>query len=441
MNPSQPATSAILLERVSDWLMQTAIRGADLESVVSGFCERLAAAGVPLARIHLTFSMLHPLYRAMGFTWRRGSGVTAEGYRHAASEGASDRFLKSPYYYLLNNKLEHVRRRILPGEPAEFPILADLEQEGMTDYLAFVAGFGDGDSQGMMGSWATAREGGFSDGDIAALLRIQNSLALAARMAVLGKLAGNMLSTYLGDGAGTRVLSGQIKRGDGETIRAALVMADMRRSTELAERSGRQEYIAILNDFFDSIAGPFAEAGGQILSFLGDGFLAVFPCPRQKAPTEIACRAALASARIAVARMAAFNASRRQSGTTHIDYGMGLHIGNVMFGNVGLKDRLTFSVFGPAVNMVQRLQTLTKKYSRKIVASSAFAGYSGGEWQKLGREKLRGVDEAMTVMAPSVLEEAAGEEKHSPAETGLSDAEQVVLLHRETHRPEERKGI
>ena len=170
-----------------------------------------------------------------------------------------------------------------------------------------------------MGSWATARDGGFSDSDIAALLRIQNNLALAARMAVLSRLAGNMLATYLGGGAGTRVLSGQIKRGDGETIRAALVMADMRRSTELAERSGRQEFIAILNDFFDAMAGPFAEAGGEILSFVGDGFLAVFPCPRQKTPTEIACRSALASARVAVARMAAFNAPRRQRCTASDD--------------------------------------------------------------------------------------------------------------------------
>jgi adenylate cyclase len=441
MDMTPASTSVILLDKVSDWLMQTAIRGADLESVVNGFCERLAAAGVPLARIHLTFSMLHPLYRAMGFTWRRGTGVTSEGYRHAASEGASDRFLKSPYYYLLNNNLDHVRRRIIPDEAPEFPILEDLQKEGMTDYLAFAAGFGDDSSQGMMGSWATAREGGFTDSDIGALLRIQNNLALAARMAVLGKLAGNMLSTYLGGGAGARVLRGQIKRGDGETIRAALVMADMRRSTELAERSGRQEYIAILNEFFDALAGPFAEAGGEILSFLGDGFLAVFPCPRQKAPTEIACRSALASARIAVARMSAFNASRRQTGAPEIGYGIGLHIGNVMFGNVGLKDRLTFSVFGPAVNTVQRLQTMTKKYSKPIVASSSFADYCGGDWSRLGHEKLRGVDEAMTVMTPSLVDYPVSERRPLPIDTGLSDAEQVILLHRDTHRPDERKGI
>ena len=161
----------------------------------------------------------------------------------------------------------------------------------MTDYLAFAAAFGEDWSQGMMGSWATARDGGFSDGDISALLRIQNNLALAARMAVLGRLAGNMLTTYLGGGAGTRVLSGQIKRGDGETIRAALVMADMRNSTELAERSGRQEYIAILNDFFDAIAGPFAEAGAEILSFVGDGFFGVFPVrARRRRPRSPAVR-------------------------------------------------------------------------------------------------------------------------------------------------------
>ncbi len=237
------------------------------------------------------------------------------------------------------------------------------------------------------------------------------------------------------------MLSGQIKRGDGETIRAALVMADMRQSTELAERSGRQEYIATLNDFFDALASPFAEAGGEILSFLGDGFLAVFPCPRQKAPTEIACRSALASARVAVARMAAFNSSRRQAGANEIRYGIGLHIGNVMFGNVGLKDRLTFSVFGPAVNGVQRLETMTKKYSTAIVASGAFAGYCGGDWSKLGHEKLRGVNQAMVVMTPSPTDEVASEMKPLPADAALSDAEQVILLHRDARRPEERKGL
>ena len=142
---------------------------------------------------------------------------------------------------------------------------------------------------------------------IAALLRIQNHLAVAAKMAVLSRLADNMLTTYLGDDAGKRVLSGQIRRGDGDTIRAALVMADMRGSTMLAEQEGREVYIETLNQFFDAIAAPFNRSGGQILSFLGDGFLAVYPCDRHREPSEIACRAALAAALKATRRMSALN--------------------------------------------------------------------------------------------------------------------------------------
>ena len=147
----------------------------------------------------------------------------------------------------------------------------------------------------MMGSWSTDSATGFSESMIGALLRLQNHLAVATKMAVLNKLADNMLTTYLGGDAGKRVLNGQIKRGEGETIRAALMMADMRGSTSLAEIAGREVYIDTLNQFFDAIAAPFNRAGGQILSFLGDGFLAVYPCERHRAPSEIACRAALAA--------------------------------------------------------------------------------------------------------------------------------------------------
>src|SRR6185369_15340131 len=152
----------------------------------------------------------------------------------------------------------------------------------------FMNSFSRDSTQGMMGSWSTDSANGFTDDMIAALLRIQNHLAVAAKMAVLGRLAGNMLTTYLGGGAGKRVLSGQIRRGDGETIRAALIMADMRKSTAIAEQLGRQGYIETLNQFFDATAGPFAESGAEILSFLGDGFLAVFPCARHKAESQAA---------------------------------------------------------------------------------------------------------------------------------------------------------
>jgi adenylate cyclase len=428
MSTAHADVSTILLDKVADWLTHSSLAGDDLETMVRGFCERLAAAGLPLVRVHMTFSMLHPLYDALGFTWERGTGMHVEGFRKKPGE-TPDRFLRSPYYHLLSNNLDHLRRRIDPDGPSEFPIFDDLKLLGVTDYLAFTHSFGGDNNQGMLGSWSTDSPGGFSESAIAALLRIQNHLAVAAKMAVLNKLADNMLTTYLGGDAGKRVLSGQIKRGEGDTIRAALVMADMRGSTMLAEREGREVYIETLNRFFDAIAAPFNRRGGQIMSFLGDGFLAVYPCDRHREPSEIACRAALAAAFKASARMNDLNEERKQKGLAEIGYGIGLHVGNVMFGNVGLTDRLTFSAFGSAVNEVQRLQMLTKKYPQRLIASKDFATYTGGGWVTLGKEKLTGVKQKLTILHPDVADiEMSDEDGFEVTYDGMSDAEQLMLL-------------
>jgi adenylate cyclase len=383
--------------------------------------------------------MLHPLYDALGFTWERGKGMEVESYRRRAVGPPPERFLRSPYYQLLSNNLDHLRRRIEGDGPFEFPVFDDLKALGATDYLAFVHSFGGNSNQGMMGSWSTDSTDGFSEAMIGTLLRLQNHLAVASKMAVLSKLADNMLATYLGGDAGKRVLNGQIKRGEGETIRAALVMADMRGSTKLAETAGREVYIETLNEFFDAIATPFNRAGGQILAFLGDGFLAVYPCERHRAPSEAACRAALAASFKATARMAGLNARRMEQGQSEIGYGIGLHVGNVMFGNVGLSDRLTFSAFGSAVNEVQRLQNLTKKYPNRLIASKEFATYCGGSgWVTLGREKLAGVRQKLTVLSPEMIEVDTAEDDSGIETTydRMSDAERLMLLRREAERPQ-----
>ncbi|MGV3548942.1 adenylate/guanylate cyclase domain-containing protein [Rhizobium sp.] len=431
-----PNVSESLIERVSIWLQQSALKGTDLESLVHGLCERLTAAGVPLLRVHLSFSMLHPLYDALGFTWIRGKGVDVEGFRPTGSEGEKERFIKSPYYYLLANGLPHLRRRIDALAPSEFSIFDDLKTIGGTDYLAFVQSFDEETTRGMVGSWTTDSPGGFSEEIIEALLHLQSDLAVAAKMAVLSRLAGNMVTTYLGGNAGQRVLSGQVRRGDGETIRAALVMADMRSSTVLAEQAGRQVYIDTLNTFFDAIAAPFNANGGEILSFMGDGFLAVYPCDRHRGPSEIATQAAMAAVRESTARMADLNAARRADGLTEINYGIGLHVGNVMFGNVGLEDRLTFSAFGGAVNEVERLEGLTKTLGQPVIASEAFATYCGGDWVSLGERRLRGVQDKVKILAPgegnmTISTVEAGEKK------GLdlrSEAEHVMLLYRNSRQ-------
>lgn len=434
MSEEISTTPSILIDKLADWLMTQALENTSLEDIVGGCCERLSASGLPLARAHLSFSMLHPLYRAMGFTWRRGEGISVEGYRHV-SEGDTDQFLKSPYYYLLTNDLDHLRCHLESAQRLEFPILEDLKAEGLTDYLGFISAFHKDQPQGMIGSWSTDRPGGYRESEIAALLRVQKRLAVACKTAVQGSLARNMLETYLGGDAGARVLSGQVRRGDGETTRAAIIMADIRNSTVMAETLGRQGYISALNLFFDNVGSAFVDSGGEILSFVGDGFLAVFPCGRNKADSTKACERAYGAAREALTRMAAANADRVASGEEKIDFGIGLHIGNVMFGNVGLEDRLAFSAFGATVNEASRLESLTKKYRTPVVASGDFKYYSDDdEWTELGKETLRGINEPLTVYSPADYQTCSKTIKIEPRakQQGYSAAENVVLLHRDS---------
>jgi adenylate cyclase len=433
MSESASAASRTLVERAAEWLMAQALKDADLEAVVRGCCERLHAAGVPIARVQLSFSMLHPLYRAVGFTWRRGQGLQVDAYRHMPGNTRPDRFLRSPYYHLLKHNLDHLRRRLDTGGAAEFPIFDDLRQERLTDYLAFASSFEPGTGRGMVGSWSTDQPGGFTDGEIEALLHIQDSLAVACKMAARSGVAKSALSTYLGTKAGERVLSGQIKRGDGETIRAAIVWGDLRNSTEMAEQLGRQVYIDNLNDFFDATAGAVADAGGEILSFIGDGFLAIFPCERHHKESSEACKLALSAALEATHRMAETNRQRQAKDEAMLGYGLSLHIGNVMFGNVGLAERLSFSVFGSTVNEATQLEMLTKKFATPIVASEEFTTYCGGEWEALGSESLRGVNAPMAVFRPTQTKRAAPAPQAAARSRArdFSDAEAVVLLSRD----------
>jgi adenylate cyclase len=425
--PQTAQTSQTLIDHVNDWLMKQALQDSDLETVVGGTCERLLASGLPLLRAHLSFSVLHPLYRAVGFTWWRSKGLEREGYAHVRP-GDTDRFSRSPYFHLLQHNLDYIRRRLNEGGKQEFPILNDLRKRGVTDYLAFAVPFAQDSRQGMLGSWSTDRPEGFTDEEIRALLRIQNRFAVSCKLAVRQEVARSALTTYLGPSAGGRVLSGQIRRGDGETIRSAIAFGDLRNSTRMAEIQDRQSYIAVLNAFFDAACGAIVERGGEVLHFIGDGFLGIFPCVAGQPDTEKeACRNALKAALQSVARMKDVNEKRAQAGQGPLGFGMGLHVGDVMFGNVGLQDRLTFSVFGLAVNQAARLEALTKKFATPIVASADFADRAGGKWTPLGEESVRGLDRPITVLTPKGQ---GGRYKKSavPAEQ-RSDAERVILLH------------
>lgn len=402
--PPTSSTSNTLVNRVADWLMAAALDDTDLETVVMGGCERLHAAGIPIFRGHFAFTVLHPLYGAMGFTWTRGEGVVARGYPHVPGKQVTETFSKSPHYYMLERRLDHLRCHLEVERGLEFPIFPELREQGATDYLAFVAPFTPADADttvnGMIGSWATDQKGGFSDVEIEALLRIEDRLAVACKMAVRSVLTTNVLQTYLGSNAGGRVMNGQIHRGDGESIEAVIWYSDLRGSTAMADTLARQDYISALNAYFDAAGGAVVDQGGEILSFIGDGLLAIFPLKGSARSYSKACRSAVDAAGDAFRRIEGINLDRQEHGAEPLNFGVALHKGEVMFGNVGVPERLTFSVFGAAVNEVVRLEKLTSSLKEPILVSERVADTIEGEWRPLGEHALRGVDRDLRVFAP-----------------------------------------
>jgi len=396
----RPAASRILVDNLANWLMQEALAERDLEPVVTNCCERLQAAGIPLARAFFAFAVLHPLHSAIGITWTRGNGVSVEDYPHVPG-GISDQFRRSPHFYMIEHKLDVMRIRLESSDgPKEFPIIQDLKADGMTDYLAFTIDFLMLGGRGMMGSWSTDAEDGFSEGDIEHLLRIQRRLAVAAKVAIQARLMRNLANTYLGPITGSYVLEGQIKRGDGQSIEAAVWLSDLRNSTVLAANLPRQEYIDTLNGYFDITGGAVQAAGGEILDFIGDGLLAIFPIRESHDSVGDSCRRALSAAHDALLRKDRHNEERRAAGLAPLEFGVGLHVGEVMYGNVGVPERLTFSAFGVVLHEVDRLEKLSKDLGEAVLASGTFVEAAGqGSWRDLGTHHLRGVGCPVNVQA------------------------------------------
>ncbi|MEZ5926775.1 MAG: adenylate/guanylate cyclase domain-containing protein [Hyphomicrobiaceae bacterium] len=389
-----------MLSQLNEWLTAQALEDAEIEPIVYGCCERLQAAGVPLIRGYFGFSVLHPLHSALGITWMRGEGSSIADYPHVPG-GVNENFVKSPHYYMIQRQLEIMRIHLDDDQRQySFPILDDLAKEGVTDYLAFAIRFEVGKGTGMIGSWATDHGSGFSDNDIEVLMQVQRSLAVASKMAIKNQLMRNVTKTYLGKHAGKRVLKGQIKRGDGETINAAIWYADLRNSTVMADTLPRQEYIDTLNTFFDATGGAVTEHGGQILSFIGDAVLAIFPVDARVITSATACERALDAASLARSRMHETNAIRGMAGKSPLDFGIGLHLGEVTYGNVGIPSRLTFSAFGAAVNEVARLDGLTKALGEPVLATKAFADAVEHDWRSLGQHAMKGIARKMKVYAP-----------------------------------------
>lgn len=398
--------SNVFVDGVADWLMSQALGERGVDEIVGGCCERLLAAGLPLWRAFASFRTLHPLFASQSIIWRREQRTgSIERLEHLHGEAFNnEEWRASPMFHMLETRIPFLRRRLTgPGALVDFPVCLDLREQGATDYVAYLVAFAADDdpgphADGVIGSWATDRPSGFTDGDIRALQRIQRRLVVSIKVQLKQQIARNVLDTYLGLNAGEQVLNGQIKRGDGSILHAVVWYSDMRDSTRRAAQLSSREFLDTLNEYFECTAGAVLAHGGEVLRFIGDAVLAIFPIGDQG---RAACESAMGAAAEAERRLLACNAARAASGRESLDYGLGLHVGDVMFGNIGVPERLEFSVIGPAANEVARLESLTKTLGRRILVSEAFVRHLPGDWRSLGRHALRGVNEPMEIFTPT----------------------------------------
>jgi adenylate cyclase len=373
---------------VVDWLMDGARSTPLAQEVLSEICRRLTAGGLPLWRAVVFVRTLHPQIVGRRFVWRPDTGtVVSDGTFDLLDR---DEFRNSPMTYVTATG-QAFRRRLADADcPLDYPILRDLRAEGVTDYVVSPLRFTNGDIH--FASWATLQPGGFTDADIAALDAIVIPLTRVAEIRALHRVANVLLSTYVGQNAGARVLAGQIRRGHAEEIHAAIWLSDMRGFTKLADRLPPQALVDLLNRYFDCQVPPIVEHGGEVLKFMGDGLLAIFPIGDAAAPV---CAQALAAALAARANVAAMQATDEETG---VRFGLALHLGDVLYGNIGSGNRLDFTTIGPAVNLAARLEKLAGQLGRTVLASQAFATHCGDAFAPIGRFAVAGFADEQTAL-------------------------------------------
>jgi len=401
------------------WAVREGLRGAGAYDLFDGYCQRLVINGVPLWRAHAAMETLHPQWAGYGFTWRRD--LNAIQPEHYAREELNDpQWFRSSLYDLIRRAREgesdpSMRRRLAAGpQQRDFPVLEEYFAEGATDYFAQLFTFGEhGDrahGSGVVYSFATDRHGGFADEDMTLLQATLPGLSLAIKADAGYVIASALLQTYLGEQTGRRVHAGAIERGSVESIHAVLWYADIRGFTPTSDAYPGAVIIDLLDNVFEILAAALRSRGGEVLKFLGDGMLATLPFSEpERAQT---CARALDAAVEAMRGLAALNVTRAAAGLPAATVDLALHIGDVLYGNVGAADRLDFTVVGPAVNEVARIEAWCEPLDRALLVSAEFAAAladADSRLISLGRYNLRGIREAKEIFALAAPAGAAEE--------------------------------
>jgi adenylate cyclase len=389
------------LEEVRTWVTKAGLYGTSEPDLLRGFCKGLHKAGLSISRAHVIIDTLHPVHEGRVFRWRSDNAAESETVEYGrTNQGgqAADNWRRSPFYHLLQSGASLLRRRLNEPDGPEFPLFDELRAEGQTDYLVVIQRFAEdsiiGEMDCVYSSWATSEEGGFTDAQIEALQRLVPSLSLAVKTASLSRILETLVGTYLGRDAGRRVLQGRIERGVADRIEAVLWFSDLRGFTSVTDSMPPEEVIPLLNDYAEATISAIHEAGGDVLKLIGDGTLAIFTAERN----EDACRCALHAEALMRSRVAALNERRRAERLATTSPYLGLHIGEVFYGNIGSQERLDFTVIGPAVNEVSRIGQMCRSAERDVLTSSAFAEAARSEDRNrlvcVGRYALRGVGRA-----------------------------------------------
>jgi adenylate cyclase len=393
------------------WVVREGLRGVAAAALFDGFCQRLVGAGVPLWRGFIGMPTLHPQWGGYSYTWRRDlNGIEpaqfGRGYEYQQI------LLRSPFGVLIREVEDcaeerepwrSMRRRLTgPEARLDFSILKDLAAAGASDYFAEVVRFGahkdPSHGTGIGYSFATDAPEGFRDDDLLLFRAVLPAVSLAMMTYAGHAIASGLLGAYLGDDAGGRVHAGAVERGSVESIRAVLWYADIRGFTAIADTTPGLILVELLNAIFETLTASLRRRGGQVLKFLGDGMLAIFPCEEAR---EKICSEALAAAAEAMQALDRLNAERLEAGKPVAAVDLALHLGEVLYGNVGAVDRLDFTVIGPAVNEVARIETLCEPLGRRALISAELAAVVGDKrrLEPLGWHSLRGVREPREIYA------------------------------------------
>lgn len=382
---------------IAEWLIGPALQIETGAQAVDEFAWRILAAGFPLARLTLHSGTLHPQFLGTSLIWWRDTGQTVQTFV-AHEVGETVPYERNPVSRVIQGG-ETLRRRVdVADGKLDLPILRDLKAKGCTDYLALPIAGSHGRRYGV--TYTTDHVDGFSAQQVTELTGISQRMSIVCDSFGQRALTRHLLSIYLGPNAGPKVLAGQIRRGTGEELTAVLWSSDLRGFTARSDRLPGKQMIAILNALFDVQASAIHQHGGEILKFVGDGLLAIFPIDAS-VPAGGAAHRAMAAAMQALDAVRRLSSEPSMLGEPALQIVVALHAGTVIYGNVGAADRLDFTVIGPAVNLVSRVENVAKALNEPIVFTDDFAQAYRAPLRSLGFHQFRGVANSRELFAPA----------------------------------------